>query len=116
MSLSHKSGFFTGFLVGILLFIQGFSSAAQECIGINFFDAPQSQLQSFTCWDSNGKSYVYQGGSASFVTCNNAVPVNMSIGTGALVFQTTLHGGWWNVLCSIPSGVSTRRSTRLGKS
>lgn len=97
---------YMGFIAGILLSVYGFAPAAQECIGINFFDPPNSNLQSYTCWDSNGKSYVYLGGSATFVRCNGAVPVDMSIGTGSLVLQTTLPNGWWNVQFKLDWGHS----------
>ena len=87
----------TGFLIGILVFFPGPAPAAQECIGINFFDPVNSYSQPYTCWDAGGKSYVYRGGSATFVTCGeSSVPVNMSIGNGSLVLQTTLPSGWWN--------------------
>jgi hypothetical protein len=78
------------------LFHQETVTAAQECVGINFFDPANSYLQTYTCWDNN-RSYVYLGSPATFVTCNNAVPVDMSIGAGSLVLQTTLPGGWWNI-------------------
>ena len=69
---------------------------AQECIGINFFDPANSYQKTYTCWDNN-RSYVYLGSPATFVTCDNAVPVDMSIGAGSLVLQSTLSGGWWNI-------------------
>lgn len=107
---SHLSAFCTNLCAAFFLFLlilnQGTAPAAQECIGINFFDPPNSNLQTYTCWDSSGKSHVYQGGSATFVTCNNAVPVNMSIGTGSLILQTTLPGGWWNVQFKLDWGHS----------
>ncbi|HOK65326.1 MAG TPA: glycoside hydrolase family 9 protein [Anaerohalosphaeraceae bacterium] len=77
----------------------------QECIGINFFDPVQSYLQTFTCWDGN-KSYVYLGSPATFVHCQNAVPVNMSIGSGSLVLESTLPGGWWNIQFKLDWGHS----------
>ncbi|MEN6387268.1 MAG: glycoside hydrolase family 9 protein [Phycisphaerales bacterium] len=70
---------------------------AQENIAINFFDVANSNLGTFSCWDTNAKSYVYLGGSATFTRCNNCVPVDMSQGAGSLVFQSTLPSGWWNV-------------------
>ena len=54
-----------GLVISLLLFSGEYIPAAQECIGINFFDPPNSYLQSYTCWDSNGKSYVYLGGGAT---------------------------------------------------
>jgi hypothetical protein len=68
--------------------------AGQECIGINFFDPPKTYPQSYICWDG-GKSYVYRGGSTTFETCDNALPVDMSEGTGSLVLESTKSGGWW---------------------
>jgi hypothetical protein len=79
--------------------------AGQECIGIHFFDPAHSALQTFSCWDGN-KSYVYLGSPATFVHCRNAVPVDMSIGSGSLVLESTLPGGWWNIQFKLDWGHS----------
>lgn len=98
------------FFLFLLILNQGMAPAAQECIGINFFDPAKSYQQTYTCWDNN-RSYVYLGSPATFVTCGTEddyhyVPVNMSIGTGSLVLQSTLPGGWWNIQFKLDWGHS----------
>jgi hypothetical protein len=84
-------------VVFMLLFFLRAAPAAQECIGINFFDAQQSYLGTYTCWNTHAKSYFYVGSPATVYTCSNCVPVDMSIGNGSMVFTTTKPlGGWWN--------------------
>ncbi|MFA5292301.1 MAG: glycoside hydrolase family 9 protein [Phycisphaerae bacterium] len=81
--------------------------AAEEAIGINFFDLANSGLGSTTCW-GDPKCYVYLGGSATFTRCStNYVPVNMSIGAGSLVFTTKKpSGSYWNVQFKLDWGHS----------
>jgi hypothetical protein len=95
------------FLAGVLVTVfMGASVNAQEAVGINFFDLSQAYTQSYTYWD-NGKSYVYVGGSATFTrSSGNAVPVDMSVGNGSLVFQSTLPSGWWNLEFKLDGGHS----------
>ncbi len=79
--------------------------AAQEGIGINFFDVAGSNLQNYTCW-GDGKSYIYSGG-ATLANCDGAVPVDMSIGAGSLKVQSTKPAGsWWNILFKLDWGHS----------
>lgn len=94
------------FAFSLVVCLLRYSAAAQEPVGINFFDISQAYKKSFTYWD-NGRSYVYLGGSASFArSAGNAVPVDMSVGNGSLVFQTTMPGGWWNVEFKLDVGHS----------
>ena len=91
------------YVVILTTVLSGIIVRAQEAIGINFFDISQAYTKSFTCWD-NGKSYVYVGSPATFTRCNNAVPVDMSVGNGSLVFQSTLPSGWWNLEFKLDGG------------
>jgi hypothetical protein len=70
--------------------------AAQQAIGVNYFEI----IDPCTCWID--KSSVYLGSPATFTqgSCGEAIPVDMSVGKGCLVFQTTRPGsgppwGWW---------------------
>ncbi len=79
---------------------------AEEEIGINFFDLSQAYLNAHTSWDGE-KSEVYVCSPATLETQGTGkVPVDMGIGSGSLVLQTTLPGGWWNVLLKFDSGHS----------
>jgi len=90
----------------VLLFVvfcsfQSIVWAAQEAIGVNYFEVQGDN--SYTCWTD--KSNLYLNPPATFTTgsCGDAVPVDMSVGKGSLVFQTTKPGGgppwgWWTVL------------------
>jgi endoglucanase len=85
----------TGLFVIILLSVFSWPvTAAQEAIGINFFDLAHSDAGSPSCWDNN-KSYVYLSGSATFTRCStNFVPVSSNY----LVFTTKKpSGSSWNV-------------------
>ena len=72
--------------------------AAQEAIGVDYFEVKGTN--SYTCWTD--KSSVYIGAPATFTlgNCGEAIPVDMTVGKGSLVFQTTRPGGgppwaWW---------------------
>ena len=72
--------------------------AAQEAIGVDYFEVKGTN--SYTCWTD--KSSVYLGSPATFTqgSCGEAIPVDMTVGKGCLVFQTTRPGGgppwgWW---------------------
>lgn len=80
--------------------------AAQEAVGINFFDLADSDAGAPAYWDNN-RTYVYLGSPATFVMSpDHAVPVDMSIGNGSLVFNTTYSGGWWSVWFNLDWGHS----------
>jgi len=68
-------------------------TAAQEAIGINFFDLANSGAVSPACWD-NYKSYAYKSSTATFTRCSADgtyyVPVDTN---GSLVFTTTKTTG-----------------------
>lgn len=55
-------------------------------------------------WNSY-KSDVYQGGTSQFINSNGDVPVDMSQGSGALVFESTKPSGYWNILFRIGWGM-----------
>lgn len=63
----------------------------------NAYNSPKS-------WDSY-RSDVYVGGGAQFVNLNGDVPVDMSQGSGSLVFETSMPTGYWNVLFRIGWGM-----------
>jgi endoglucanase len=77
------------FVIILLAIFPRPATAAQEAVGISFFDLAHANAGSPAYWDG-GKSYVYLSGSATFTrNADNAVPVNMSMGNGSLVFTTT---------------------------
>ena len=63
-----------------------------------------SSYSSPKSWDSY-KSDVYQGGAANFVNVNGKVPVDMTQGAGALVLESTLPSGYWNIIFRIGWGM-----------
>ena len=72
--------------------------AAQEAIGVDYFEVKGTNT--YTCWTD--KSSVYLGSSRDLHpgSCGDAIPVDMNVGKGSLVFQTTRPGGgppwaWW---------------------
>ena len=77
------------FVIIFLSVFPGPATAAQEAIGINFFDLAHSDAGSPACWD-NYKSTTYKSSTATFTRCSTDtfVPVSMSIGNGSLVFTT----------------------------
>ncbi|MBN1457677.1 MAG: glycoside hydrolase family 9 protein, partial [Sedimentisphaerales bacterium] len=89
----------------VLLFLCSVA-AAQDCVGINFFDAANSYSQPYTCWDGS-KCHVYKSGTEVFTTCGDGgIPVNMSVGTGSLVLTSSVPSGWWNIEFKIDWGHS----------
>jgi hypothetical protein len=85
---------------------------AQEAIGINFFDIAHTDAGAPTCW-GGGKGYAWVGAPTTFLNCTGGttggdVPVNMSVGAGALVLTTTRPGGggWCNVQFKLDGGHS----------
>ncbi|MGA2914568.1 MAG: glycoside hydrolase family 9 protein [Sedimentisphaerales bacterium] len=86
--------------------------AAEEAIGINFFDLAHTDAGSPTCWGS-GKGYAWVGSPTTFLNCTGGtnggdVPVSMSMGAGSLVFTTTRPGGggWCNIQFKLDAGHS----------
>ena len=85
--------------------------AAQESIGINFFDLAHSDAGSPSCWGS-GKGYAWIGGGTTFLNCTSGnggdVPVNTTMGAGSLSFTTTRPsgGGWCNIQFKLDGGHS----------
>jgi endoglucanase len=84
------------------VFISAFqlpATAAQQAIGVDFFEVKGAN--SYTCWTYG--SGIYVGPPATFTTgCPGVVPVDMNVGKGSLVFQTTKPGGgppwaWWSL-------------------
>jgi len=63
----------------------------------NSYTSPKS-------WDSY-KSDIYQGGGTLFVNINGDVPVDMTQGNGALVFESTKPSGYWNIIFRIGNGM-----------
>jgi len=93
-------------LINSIFLCHQFVMASQEGIGINFFDLAHSDAGTPLYWDNN-KSYVYLGAPATFVMdANHAVPVDMSVGSGSLVFTTTFTGGWWSAWFNLDWGHS----------
>lgn len=103
----------------LLIVLAGFqlpANAAQEAIGINYFEVQGTNT--YTCWTD--KSNLYIGAPATFETgsCGDALPVDMNVGGGCLVFETTKPTagppwGWWTVLVRFeqwPSANFTRYS------
>jgi len=91
----------------LFLFFQfvliAFSSAqiTQKGRNIPYFSAYASP----TSWDSY-KSDIYQGGGTVFVKSNlDDVPVDMTQGSGSLVFESTMPSGYWNILFRIGWGM-----------
>jgi len=81
------------FVIILLAVLPGPVTAAQEAIGINFFDLANSDAGSPTCWD-NYKSYTYKSSSATFTRCStDYVPVDTTVGGGSLVFTTIKPSG-----------------------
>jgi len=77
------------------------ATAGQEAIGVDYFEVKGTN--SYACWTD--KSNLYIGSPATFTTgsCGDAVPVEMSVGNGSLMFQSTRPPGgppwaWWVVL------------------
>jgi hypothetical protein len=88
-------------LFAVLAVFQSAVKAAQEAIGVDYFEVKGTN--SYTCWTD--KSNLYLNPPATFATgsCGDAVPVDMNVGNGCLVFETTKSGvgppwGWWTVL------------------
>ena len=84
----------------LILILSSFGQISQKGRIIPYFSAytsPQS-------WDSY-KSDVYQGGAANFVNINGKVPVEMSQGDGALVLESILPSGYWNIIFRIGWGM-----------
>ncbi len=93
-------------VVVLVLLLFSCPAPAQECVTLNFFDAAHSYSQPYTCWDGS-KCRVYASSSSVFTICNSGgIPVDMSIGTGSLVLETTMPGGWWNLEFKIDWGHS----------
>ncbi len=91
-----------------ILWVFSFSypvARAQDCVGINFFDAANSYSQPYTCWDKMG-THVYASSSDVFTTCSGGIPVDMSVGTGSLVFESRMPSGWWNIELKLDWGHS----------
>ncbi len=82
-------------LISIVFISLPSATWAQEAIGINFFDATNSNAAPYTCWDKQG-TYVYRDPAGVFTTCSGGIPVNMSIGAGSLVLESQMPSGWWN--------------------
>jgi len=82
-------------LFAVISFLRLPVSAAQEAIGVDFFEVKGTNT--YTCW-TNG-SNIYLGSPATFATgsCSGVLPVDMNVGKGCLKFQTTKPGGWWSV-------------------
>jgi hypothetical protein len=83
-------------LFAVLPFVQLPAMASQEAIGVDYFEVKGGKT--YTCWTN--KSSVYKGSPATFAqgSCGEAVPVDMNVGKGCLVFQTTRpSGGWWTL-------------------
>ena len=83
-------------LIGVMTAFQIPAIAFQPAVGVNYFEI----IDPNNCWLD--KSSVYIGAPATFaqVGCGEAVPVDMNIGKGCLVFQTTRPAGgppwaWW---------------------
>jgi len=90
----------------VLPFFQVPVLAAQEAIGVDYFEVKGTKT--YTCWGDN-KSSVYVGAPATFTvgSCGDTVPVDMNVGKGSLMFQTTIPHtsggpwGYWNVMFRI---------------
>lgn len=101
----------TIFAIIVFVVLQQSAVSAQEAIGINFFDIANSNVGSPSCW-GGGKGYAWNGGGATFLNCTGGnggdVPVDMSVGAGALVFTTTYPGGgsWCNIQFKLDGGHS----------
>ncbi|HAH25736.1 MAG TPA: hypothetical protein DCL77_18595 [Prolixibacteraceae bacterium] len=63
-----------------------------------------SAYSSPATWNSY-KSDVYQGGGSQFVNSNGDVPVDMTQGSGSLVFESTKPTGYWNIIFRIGWGM-----------
>jgi hypothetical protein len=90
-------------LFAVLPFVQLPAMAAQEAIGVDYFEVKGTK--SYTCWTN--KSSIYLGAPATFTvgSCGDALPVDMNVGKGSLMFQTTKPQGppwgWWSVIVRI---------------
>ena len=78
------------------IIISSFGQISQKGRTIPYFNSYTSPKS----WDSY-KSDVYQGGAANFVNVNGKVPVDMTQGAGALVLESTLPAGYWNIIFRI---------------
>ena len=80
--------------------------ASQQAIGVDYFEVKGTK--SYICWGDN-KADIYVGNPATFTvgSCGNTVPVDMNVGKGSLMFQTTIPHttggpwGYWNVMFRI---------------
>ena len=93
-------------LFQLVISISSFGQISQKGRIIPYF----SSYTSPKSWDSY-KSDVYQGGAANFVNVNGKVPVDMTQAAGALVLESTLPSGYWNIIfrvdcASMPDSVS----------
>jgi hypothetical protein len=93
------------FVIILLAVFSGPVTAAQEAVGINYFDIAHSDAGTPACWDLN-RTYIYLGSPATFANCSYAVPINTIDGNSVLVFTTTYTGGWWTVWFNLDWGHS----------
>lgn len=87
-------------LFQLVISISSFGQISQKGRIIPYF----SSYTSPKSWDSY-KSDVYQGGAANFVNVNGKVPVDMTQAAGALVLESTLPSGYWNIIFRIGWGM-----------
>jgi len=91
-------------LFAVIPFFQLPAHASQEAIGVDYFEVKGTKT--YTCWTN--KSSVYVGAPATFAlgSCGDAIPVDMNVGKGCLMFQTTKPGSgppwaWWSLIVRI---------------
>jgi hypothetical protein len=95
--------------VAMFIFVFAFrlpAFASQEAIGVDYFEVKGTKT--YTCWGDN-KADIYRGDPATFTvgSCGNTVPVDMNVGKGSLMFQTTIPHtaggpwGYWNIMFRI---------------
>lgn len=92
-------------LIGTILFLLVFISSSvaqinQKGRSIPYFSAYSSPAT----WNSY-KSDVYQGGGSQFINSSGDVPVDMTQGSGSLVFESTKPSGYWNIIFRIGWGM-----------
>jgi len=88
-------------LLQLLLITFSTAQITQKGRSIPYFSAYASPAS----WDSY-KSDIYQGGETVFVKSNvDDVPVDMTQGSGSLVFESTMPSGYWNILFRIGWGM-----------
>lgn len=84
----------------LIIVLSAFSQISQKGRNIPYFNAYTSPK----AWSSY-KSDVYQGGGSQFIHINGDVPVDMTQGSGSLVFESTKPTGYWNILFRIGWGM-----------